>query len=195
GHTPLLPLRLLRARARTGANLIMVCVGTAIFGMLFFLTVFMQTVWGYSALKTGLAYLPLSAAIMVSSGAAAQLVPRIGARPLLLAGSPAVAGGMYWLSRLGEHGSYAGAVLGAMLVMAAGLGLLCPWVSREAGLGDQPELAGAGDGLGAVGRAELDVQVGDVFLDGGEGDHKIVGDPLAGCAGGELVQHLHFAGG
>ena len=111
-ENPLLPLRLLRDRDRTGANLIMVCVGTAIFGMFFFLTVFMQSVWGYSALKTGVAYLPLTAAIMVSSGAAAQLVSRIGARPLLLAGSPAVAGGMYWLSRLGEHSSYAGGVLG-----------------------------------------------------------------------------------
>jgi EmrB/QacA subfamily drug resistance transporter len=121
---PLLPLRLLADRDRTGANLIMLCVGTVIFGMFFFLTVFMQSVWGYSALKTGLAYLPLTAAILVASGAAAQLVPRAGARPLLLAGSPAVAGGLYWLSRLGEHSSYAGAVLGPMLVIAAGLGLL-----------------------------------------------------------------------
>jgi predicted MFS family arabinose efflux permease len=123
-QNPLLPLRLLRDRDRTGANLIMVCVGAAIFGMFFFLTVFMQSVLGYSALKTGFAYLPLTAAIMVSSGAAAQLIPRIGARPLLLAGSPAVAGGMYWLSRLNEHSSYPGAVLGPMLVTAAGLGLL-----------------------------------------------------------------------
>ena len=92
--------------------------------MLFFLTVFMQVVWGYSALKTGLAYLPLTAATMVASGAAAQLVPRGGARPLLLAGAPAAAGGLYWLSRLSEHGNYAGAVLGPMLVIAAGLGLL-----------------------------------------------------------------------
>jgi EmrB/QacA subfamily drug resistance transporter len=124
-ENPLLPLRLLRDRDRTGANLIMVCVGAVFFPMLFFLTVFMQSVWGYSALKTGLAYLPLAAAIMVSSAAAAaQLVGRIGARPLLLAGSPAAAGGMYWLSRLSEHSSYAGAVLGPMLVIAAGLGLL-----------------------------------------------------------------------
>jgi EmrB/QacA subfamily drug resistance transporter len=123
-QNPLLPLRLLRDRDRTGANLTMVCVGTAIFGMFFFLTVFMQSVWGYSALKTGAAYLPLTAAIMVSSGAAAQLVPRIGARPLLLAGSPLAAGGMYWLSRLSEHSSYAGAVLGPTLVTATGLGLL-----------------------------------------------------------------------
>src|SRR6476469_925349 len=120
----MLPTRLLRDRDRTGANLIMVCVGAATFGMFFFLTLFMQSVWGYSPLKTGLAYLPLTAGIMVSSGAAAQLIPRIGARPLLLMGAPTTAGGLYWMSRLGEHGSYAGAVLGPMLVIAAGLGLL-----------------------------------------------------------------------
>jgi hypothetical protein len=123
-ENPLLPLHLLRDRDRTGANLIMVCVGAATFGMFFFLTLFMQSVWGYSALKTGLAYLPLTAGIMVSSGAAAQLIPRVGARPLLLTGAPTTAGGLYWLSRLGEHGSYVGAVLGAMLVIAVGLGLL-----------------------------------------------------------------------
>jgi predicted MFS family arabinose efflux permease len=123
-ENPLLPLRLLADRDRTGANLIMLCVRTAIFGMFFFLTVFMQAVWGYSALKTGLAYLPLTAAILVASGAAAQLIPRIGARPLLLTGAPAAAGGLYWLSRISEHDSYADAVLGPMLVIAAGLGLL-----------------------------------------------------------------------
>ena len=145
-ENPLLPLHLLRDRDRTGANLIMVCVGTAIFGMFFFLTVFMQSVWGYSALKTGVAYLPLTAAIMVSSGAAAQLVPRIGARPLLLAGSPAVAGGMYWLSRLGEHSSYAGAVLGPMLVTAAGL--------RAAVRARHPGCHVAGPGRGIRGRGQ-----------------------------------------
>jgi Major Facilitator Superfamily len=120
----LLPPHLLADRNRTGANLIMLCVGAAIVGIFFFLTVFMQSVWGYSALKTGLAYLPLTAGIMVASGAAAQLIPRVGARPLLLAGAPTAAGGLYWLSRLGEHGSYAGAVLGPMLVIAVGFGLL-----------------------------------------------------------------------
>ena len=122
---PLLPVRLLADRNRTGANLIMLCVGAAISGMFFFLTVFMQTVWGYSALRTGLGYLPLTAGILVSSGAAARLVSRIGARPLLLAGAPAAAGGMYWLSRISEHGSsYADGVLGPLLVIAVGLGLL-----------------------------------------------------------------------
>jgi EmrB/QacA subfamily drug resistance transporter len=121
---PLLPVRLLADRNRTGANLVMLCIGTGVFGMFFFLTVFMQSAWGYSALKTGLGYLPLMAGILVFSGTAAQLVPRVGARPLLLAGAPATAGGLYWLSRLTEHGSYVGGVLGPMLVIAAGLGLL-----------------------------------------------------------------------
>src|SRR5215472_12228046 len=121
---PLLPVRLLADRNRTGANLVMLCIGTAVFGMFFFLTVFLQSAWGYSALKTGAAYLPLMAGILVASGAAAQLVSRVGARPLLLAGTPVTAAGLYWLSRLTEHGSYAGGVLGPMLVLAAGLGLL-----------------------------------------------------------------------
>ena len=120
----LLPVRLLADRNRTGANLVMLCIGTAVFGMFFFLTVFLQSAWGYSALKTGVAYLPLMAGILVASGAAAQLVSRTGARPLLVAGTTATAGGLYWLSRLTEHGSYAGGVLGPMLVLAAGLGLL-----------------------------------------------------------------------
>ena len=121
---PLLPMRLLRDRNRTGANLIMLCVGAAIAGMFFFLTVFMQTVWGYSALKAGVAYLPLTAMIMVGSGAAAQLVSRVGARPLLLVGAPTAAAGLFWLSGISEDGSYAADVLGPMLVLAAGLGLL-----------------------------------------------------------------------
>ena len=85
----LLPVRLLRDRNRTGAYLSYAGVGIFIFGMFFFLTVFMQAVWGYSALKTGLAYLPFTAALFTGAGAVAQLVPKIGARPLLLAGSAA----------------------------------------------------------------------------------------------------------
>ena len=102
----------------------MLCLGAALSGMFFFLTVFMQAVWGYSALKTRVVYLPLAAGTMVSSGIAAHLVSRIGARPLLLAGTSVTGGGMYWLSRISEHGSYAGEVLGPMLLIAAGLGLL-----------------------------------------------------------------------
>ena len=122
--TALLPPRILASRDRTGAYLIMLCVGTALFGMFFFLTVFVQTVWGYSALKTGVAYLPMMAAIMAMSGASAQLIPRIGARPLLIAGSATATGGMYWLSRISEHSHYAAGLLGPTLVAGIGLGML-----------------------------------------------------------------------
>ena len=120
----LMPLRIFRNRDRSAANLIMLCVGTAMFGMFFFLTMFVQIVWGYSALKTGVAYLPMVGTIMLMAGVSSQLVARIGARPLLIAGSAIAAVGMFWLSRITEHSTYAGGLLGPMMVTAAGLGML-----------------------------------------------------------------------
>jgi EmrB/QacA subfamily drug resistance transporter len=120
----LMPVRLLRSRDRVGAYLIMLGVGTAVFGVFFFLTLFAQEVWGYSALRTGVAFLPVTAAMFVASGAAAGLVSRIGARPLLLVGAAASAGGLYWLSRMTEHSTYLGGLLGPTLVIGAGIGLL-----------------------------------------------------------------------
>ena len=120
----LVPMRVLKNRNRSGSYLIMLLVGTAMFGMFFFLTIFVQTVWHYSAIKSGVAYLPMVAMIMVGAGAGAQLVPRIGARPLMLAGSLIGTGGMFWLSRLTEHSSYVGGLLGPTMVTALGLGLL-----------------------------------------------------------------------
>jgi len=124
GRNPLLPLGLLADRSRTGANLVMLCTGAGVFGMFFFLTLFLQVVWGYSALKAGLAYLPMTAAIGVTSGLAAQLIPRAGARLVVAAGTVVFGGGLYWLSRLGVHGSYLHTILGPTLVVGAGLGLL-----------------------------------------------------------------------
>jgi EmrB/QacA subfamily drug resistance transporter len=120
----LMPLRVFRNRNRSGAYLIMLCVGTALFGMFFFLTVFVQSVWGYSALRTGVAYLPMMATVMAMAGVSAQLVPRIGARPLLLAGSAIATGGLFWLSRINEHSHYASGLLGPIIVTAAGMGML-----------------------------------------------------------------------
>ena len=120
----LLPVRLLRSRDRLGANLIMLGLGTALFGMFFFLNLFVQDVWGYSALKTGVSFLPVTVVMLVGSVAAAALVPRTGARPLLLAGGAATAGGLYWLSRVSEHGTYASGLLGPGLVIGTAFGLL-----------------------------------------------------------------------
>jgi EmrB/QacA subfamily drug resistance transporter len=120
----LLPVRLLRSRDRLGANLMMLAAGTTLFGVFFFLTLFVQDVWHYSALRAGVAFLPLTVAVLATSAAASRLVPRTGARPLLLTGAIGTAAGLYWLSRLTEHGTYAGGLLGPLLVTGAGLGLL-----------------------------------------------------------------------
>jgi EmrB/QacA subfamily drug resistance transporter len=120
----LLPGRLLRSRDRLGANLMMLAVGTTLFGVFFFLTLFVQDVWGYSPLRAGVAFLPLTIAVLVSSAVVTRLMPRTGARPPLLAGALITGGGLYWLSRLTEHGTYAGGLLGPILATGAGLGLL-----------------------------------------------------------------------
>jgi EmrB/QacA subfamily drug resistance transporter len=120
----LVPMRVLRSRDRTGSYLISLCVGTALFGIFFFLTLFLQNVWGYSALKTGLAYLPMIFMVMAASGVASQLVTRIGARPLMIGGATLMTGGMIWLSRITEHSQYVSGLLGPMLVTAVGLGLI-----------------------------------------------------------------------
>jgi EmrB/QacA subfamily drug resistance transporter len=121
---PLLPMRVLADRNRSGAYLIMLCIGTAMFGLFFFLTLFSQTVLGYSAVRSGISYLPFTAGIVTAAGLASRLMARIGPRPLILAGTAAAAGGMFWFSRLTEHATYPGQLLGPMLVTSSGLGLL-----------------------------------------------------------------------
>jgi len=122
--SPLLPVRVLRSRDRSGAYLISLCTGTALVGMFFFLTLFVQDVWGYSALRTAAAYLPFVPSVLATTAVAQQAVSRVGARPLLIAGSAIAAGGMFWLSRITEHSTFAGGMLGGELLLGAGLGLL-----------------------------------------------------------------------
>jgi EmrB/QacA subfamily drug resistance transporter len=171
---PLLPVRLLGQRDRLGANLMMLGVGTAIFGVFFFVNLFVQDVWGYSALRTGVAFLPLTVALLAASGAATALVPRIGARPLLLAGGAASAGGLYWLSRVTEHSTYASGLLGPSLMTGAGLGLLfvpLPLVAlTRVGEGDSgvaSSLLNAGRQVGgSIGLAVLGTVAWTVVADG-----------------------------
>jgi EmrB/QacA subfamily drug resistance transporter len=121
---PLLPMRILADRNRSGTYLIMLCVATALFGLFFFLTLFMQSVLGYSAIQSGIAYLPFAVGVVTGSALASPLMARVGARPLILAGTAAVAGGTFWFSRLTEHSGYTGQLLGPLLVTSLGLGLV-----------------------------------------------------------------------
>ncbi|HUB21319.1 MAG TPA: MFS transporter [Streptosporangiaceae bacterium] len=88
------------------------------------LRLFIQNVLGYSAIRSGVAYLPFAVGVVLASALAAPLVPRIGPRPLILAGTAMVAGGMFWFSRLTEHAGYFEHLLGPQLVSSLGLGLV-----------------------------------------------------------------------
>ena len=173
----LMPVRLLRSRDRAGAILMMLAVGTIVSGVFFFITLFAQEVWGYSPLRTGVAFLPFAAALLAGSAAAAQLVPRIGARPLLITGAAASAGGLYWLSRMTEHGTYAGALLGPALTIGVGLGLLFVPLSLvalarvgEADTGVASSLLNAGRQVGAaIGLAVLGTVAWTVVANGARG--------------------------
>jgi hypothetical protein len=133
---------------------------------------------GYSALRTGVAFLPLTVVLLAGSAAAATLVSRIGARPLLLAGGAASAGGLFWLSRLTEHSTYAGGLLGPMLLTGAGLGLLfvpLPLVAlvrvAEADSGVAASLLNAGRQIGgSIGLAVLGTVAWTVVADGARAD-------------------------
>jgi EmrB/QacA subfamily drug resistance transporter len=202
----LMPLRIFRNRNRSGAYLIMLCVGTAMFGMFFFLTLFVQNVWGYSALKTGVAYLPMVGVIMLMAGVSAQLVPRIGARPLLLAGSLIGAGGMFWLAQINEHSTYAGGLLGPMMVTAAGLGMLFMPLTlvalskvddRDAGLASSLLNTGQQVG-GSIGLALLGTVAWTVVANSIHAQVKVpaaaaakAGQPIHAAAGGHLPAAIY----
>jgi EmrB/QacA subfamily drug resistance transporter len=159
----LMPLRILRNRNRSGSYLMMLAVATAMFGIFFFLTIFVQEVLGYGPLKTGVAFLPFAAGVVVVSAIASQLIPRIGARPLMLAGSAIATGGMFWFSRLTEHSTYVNGLLGPMLVTVLGLGLIFVPVFLTALAGVRNEDSGLASSLlntgqqvgGAIGLAAL----------------------------------------
>jgi EmrB/QacA subfamily drug resistance transporter len=100
---PLLPLRILRDRNRVGVYVMLLFLAAAFFGMFFFVTLFLQTVWGYSAIRAGSAYLPFIGTFIIVSGICSQIVPRIGVRIPMTIGAPTAAGALFWLSRVGVH--------------------------------------------------------------------------------------------
>jgi EmrB/QacA subfamily drug resistance transporter len=162
-RNPLMPLRIFADRSRSAAFVIMLIVATVLFGVLFFLTIFMQVVLGYSALRSGLAFLPFAGTVAVVSGIVSNLVTRTGARPLLLVGAAVTTVGLYWFSRITAHVTYAGGLLGPIVVTAAGIGTIFVPLSlvalnrvRDEDSGLASSLLNAGQQIGgAIGLAAL----------------------------------------
>jgi len=123
---PLLPLRIVMDRFRGGAYLAIGLSAVGMFGIFLFLTYYLQVTLGYSPVKTGLAFLPMVAAIMASSTTSSGvLMPRFGPRPLIPAGMVVAAGGLVLLAaQLGLRTSYPAWILPALVLIGAGLGLV-----------------------------------------------------------------------
>jgi EmrB/QacA subfamily drug resistance transporter len=146
GSHPLVPPRLFRNRTLVGADVGMLVAGAGIFGVFFFLTLYMQEVLHYSALKTGVAYLPISAALVISSGVGARLLGRVGARPILVTGFSLGGAAMLLLARLSPTTGYLD-VLPPLLILGTGMGAAFVSVTAAAVSGVPQEDAGIASAL------------------------------------------------
>jgi predicted MFS family arabinose efflux permease len=113
----------------------------------FFITLYMQNVLHFSPLRAGAAYVPVAAMVAISAGAGTALIPRIGTRPLMVAGALVAAGGVYWLSRIPAHGYYWTDLFPGLVIMALGLGCVFVGVQTAANAGVPPSLAGLASAL------------------------------------------------
>jgi EmrB/QacA subfamily drug resistance transporter len=144
---PLLPPRVFTERNRAGAFLVSLLIGLALFGMFLFLVYYLQGTLGYSAVKSGLAFLPFSAGIMVAAGLASSLLPRVGPRPLMVGGTAMAALGMAWFTRIRVDSSFAVHVLPAEIVMSLGMGFAFVALSSTALIGVADRDAGVASAL------------------------------------------------
>jgi EmrB/QacA subfamily drug resistance transporter len=159
----LVPLRIFRRRTLTGANIIGFLLGTMIFGMFFLLSLYMQQVLGFTALKTGLGYLAVALTAVVASGAAQALVTKLGIKPSLLGGLTLVGGGLVLFTQISPTGSYLTDLLPGFIILGIGLGFTFVPISIAALAGVTGKDAGLASGLintsqqigGALGLAML----------------------------------------
>jgi EmrB/QacA subfamily drug resistance transporter len=122
-ENPLVPLRIFSNRGLAASDATMLLLSAALFGVFFFCTLYLQQVLGYNALKTGVAYLPLTLTAIVASGLASRVVDRFTPKPVLVGGLLVGTVGFALLTRLQVHGDYLGHVLPAMIVVGVGLGM------------------------------------------------------------------------
>ncbi|MFJ8080188.1 MFS transporter [Streptomyces sp. NPDC096205] len=144
---PITPLKMFADRNRSGTYVIMLSLAAAMFGMFFYIVLFVQNVLGYSPIKAGLAFLPVTVAIAVGAGLSQRFLPVLGPKPFMVTGSTLVVLGLAWQSLITPDSSYAGGVLGPMLVFGFGMGLNFVTVTVTAVSGVAQHEAGAASGL------------------------------------------------
>src|SRR4030095_3644154 len=144
---PLMRFGLLRTRTVAGANVAGFIMGTAMFSMFLMLTLYMQQVLGYSPMETGVAYLAVAGTAILWSAVAAQLVTRVGVKPVLAVGMAALTGGLLFFTPGSAGGPYAPARLPGFLRVGLGRGFSFVPVSIAALAGIEPAEAGLASGL------------------------------------------------
>lgn len=144
---PLLPLRVVLDRNRGGSYLASLLVGSAMLGTFLFLTYFFQGTLGYSAVRTGFAFLPFSGGIILGAMLASRFLPRIGPRPLMVTGLLMGTGGLLWFTQLTATSSFVGHALGAEILTSVGMGLTFVPMSSTALVGVDPSDAGVASAL------------------------------------------------
>jgi EmrB/QacA subfamily drug resistance transporter len=144
---PLVPLSIFRNRSLSVSNVVSLILGASIFSMFYFLSLYMQQVLGYSALRTGVGYLSIAGVIIVAAGAAQALVAKMGVRNVLALGMLLSAGGLVYFSQISVNGTYLGTLLPGFVLAGAGLGLAFVPVTIGAVSGVPPREAGVASGL------------------------------------------------
>ena len=161
--SPLVRLGIFRSRALSVANGLGFLAGLVLFGMFYFLSLYVQIVLGFSPLKAGFSFLPLALTIVVAAGVAASLVTRFSFKPILIIGMIISTFGLIFFTQLPVHGTYLANLLPGNLLVAAGLGFLFVPLSIAAVAGVSPQEVGLASGLinasqqvgGAIGLAVL----------------------------------------
>ena len=144
---PLIRLSIFRVKTLTVADVVLLLVASGLFGMFFFASLYVQDILGYSPLKAGLAFLPVTGGIVVGAGIAQPLVKRAGVRNVALIGIVLATIGLAVLSQVPVHGTYAGNLLPGLLPMSIGMGLVFVPITLMATGGVDANDAGLASGL------------------------------------------------
>jgi EmrB/QacA subfamily drug resistance transporter len=146
-NAPLMPLRIYSSRTLSAANVVVLLIGSAVFAMWFFLSLYLQQVLGYSPLRAGVAFLPMTLCIVACSTIASRLVTRVGPKPMLVAGMTLQAIGLILFTHISPDGRYLSDVLVPSLLIAIGIGFSFVPVTIAGVAGVASEEAGLASGL------------------------------------------------
>jgi EmrB/QacA subfamily drug resistance transporter len=146
-EAPLMPFRIFRVRTVAGANVVALLLGGALFANFFVLTLYVQNVLGFSALKTGVTFLATAGTAVLAAGVAQALVTRVGVKPILALGLALMTGGMVWYTQIPVHGSYAADLLPGYVMVGVGIAFSYVPVTIAALAGVAEREAGLASGL------------------------------------------------